>query len=68
MAPLDTILNQLTPVGNTLIIWFGAFAKHKRQDTVTFTSERLNVRRHAALPIPQETSFISYIFICTDLA
>jgi len=47
-ALLDTILSQLTPVGHTPIIWFGAFAKHQRKSTVIFTSERLNVFQHAS--------------------
>jgi hypothetical protein len=53
-APLDTTLSQLTPVGNTLVIWIGAYAKHQRQTIVTFTSEYLNVCRHASRLITSE--------------
>jgi len=42
------------PVGNTPVIWFSAFANRRRQTIVIFTSECLNVCRHASRLIPPE--------------
>ena len=59
---LDTILSQLTPVGHTPIIRFGAFAKHHRKSTFIFTSERLNVFRHASRLTPPELLLLHIYF------